>query len=44
MNLQGDKDSENDRSNNVLDDLLNYTLEIRRSNNPEKYGGWQGRI
>ena len=44
MNLQGDKDSENDRSNNVLDDLLNYTLEIRRSNNTEKYGGWQARI
>ena len=41
--LQGDKDSGNDRSK-VLDDLLNYTLEIRRSNNPEKYGGWQGRI
>ena len=44
MNLQGDKDSENDRSNNVLDDLLNYTLEIRRSNNPEKYGEWKARI
>ncbi len=44
MNLQGDKDSENDRSNKVLDDLLNYTLEIRKSKNPEKYGGWQARI
>ena len=43
MNLQGDKDGGNDRSK-VLDDLLNYTLEIRRSNNSEKYGGWQGRI
>jgi hypothetical protein len=43
MNLQGGKDGGNDRSK-VLDDLLNYTLEIRRSNNSEKYGGWQGRI
>jgi hypothetical protein len=43
MNLQGDKDGGNDRSK-VLDDLLNYTLEIRKSNNTEKYGGWQGRI
>ncbi len=42
-NLQGNKDSGNDRSK-VLDDLLNYTLEIRRSNNSEKYSGWQGRI
>jgi hypothetical protein len=33
----------NERSK-VLDDLLNYTLEIRRSNNSEKYGKWQGRI
>ena len=23
---------------------MNYTLEIQRSNNSEKYGGWQGRI
>ena len=37
MNLQGDKDGGNERSK-VLDDLLNYTLEIRRSNNSEKYG------
>ena len=44
MNLQGDKDSGNDYSNNVLDDLLNYTFEIRRSNNPEKYGEWKARI
>ncbi len=36
-------DSGNDRSK-VLDDLLKYTLEIQRSNNPEKYGGWQERI
>jgi len=43
MNLQGDKDGGNDGSK-VLDDLLNYTLEIRRSNNSEKYGEWQGRI
>jgi hypothetical protein len=43
MNLQGGKDGGNDRSK-VLDDLLNYTLEIRRSNNSEKYGVWQGRI
>ena len=43
MNLQGDNDSGIDRPN-VLDDLLNYTLEIRRSNNSEKYGEWQGRI
>jgi hypothetical protein len=43
MNLQGDKDGKNDRSK-VLDDLLNYALEIQRSNNPEKYGGWQGTI
>ena len=41
--LQGDKDSGNDRSK-VLDDLLNYALEIRRSNNPEKYGEWKARI
>ena len=44
MNLQGDKDSGNDYSNNVLDDLLKYTFEIRRSNNPEKYGVWKSRI
>jgi len=43
MNLQGDRDGGHDRSK-VLDDLLNYTLEIRRSNNSEKYGKWQGRI
>jgi hypothetical protein len=43
MNLQDDKDGGNDRSK-VLDDLLNYTLEIQRSNNSEKYGEWQGRI
>ena len=43
INLQGGKDGGNDRSK-VLDDLLNYTLEIQRSNNSEKYGGWQGRI
>ena len=43
MNLQGDKVGGNDRSK-VLDDLLNYTLEIQRSNNSEKYGEWQGRI
>ena len=44
MNLQGDKESRNDRSNKILDDLLNYTLEIRRSNNPEKYSEWQATI
>ena len=44
MNLQGDKESGNDHSNKVLDDLLNYTLEIRRSNNPEKYSEWQATI
>lgn len=44
MNLQGDKDSENDHSNKVLDDLLNYTFEIQRSNSPEKYGVWKSRI
>ena len=43
MNLQDDKDGGNDRSK-VLDDILNYTLEIQRSNNSEKYGEWQGRI
>jgi hypothetical protein len=43
MDLQGNKDGGNDRSK-VLDDLLNYTLEIQRSNNSEKYGEWQGRI
>ena len=43
MNLQDGKDGGIDRSK-VLDDLLNYTLEIRRSNNSEKYGEWQGRI
>ena len=37
MNLQDDKDGGNDRSK-VLDDILNYTLEIQRSNNSEKYG------
>lgn len=41
--LQGDKDSENDRSK-VLDDLLNNTLEIQRSNNPKKYGEWKAKI
>ena len=44
MNLQDDKDSGNDRSNKVLDDLLNYTLEIQRSNNPEKFGRWKETI
>ena len=29
MNLQGDKDGGNNRSK-VLDDLLNYTLEIEK--------------
>ncbi|WP_458746554.1 hypothetical protein [Candidatus Nitrosocosmicus sp. T] len=43
MNLQGDNDGGNDRSK-VLDDLLNYALEIQRSNNLEKYGGWQETI
>ena len=43
MKLHGDKDDGNDRSK-VLDDLLNYTHEIRRSKNSEKYGEWQGRI
>jgi hypothetical protein len=43
MILQDDKDGGNDRSK-LLDDLLNYTLEIQRSNNSEKYGEWQGRI
>jgi hypothetical protein len=43
MNLQDDKDGRNDRSK-VLDNILNYTLEIQRSNNSEKYGEWQGRI
>ena len=43
VNLQGNNDGRNDRSK-VLDDLLNYTLEIRRSNNSEKCGGWQGRV
>lgn len=43
MNLQDDKDDGNDRSK-VLDDLLNYTFEIQRSNNPEKYGGWKATI
>jgi len=41
--MQGDKDSRYHRSK-VLDDLLDYTLEIRRSNNFEKYGGWKARI
>ncbi|WP_148687710.1 hypothetical protein [Candidatus Nitrosocosmicus hydrocola] len=44
MNLQENIDSGNDDSNNVLDDLLNYTLEIRSSNNPVKYGGWKATI
>ena len=39
-----DKDSGNDGSNKVLDDLLNYTLEIQRSNNSKKYPEWQARI
>ena len=43
MNLQDGKDGGIDRSK-VLDDLLNYTLEIRRSNYPEKYGEWKARI
>ena len=43
MNLQGDKAGENDRYK-VLDDLLNYTREIRKSNSSEKYGGWKARI
>ena len=44
MNLQGDKDSGNDYSNNVLYDLLNYNREIQKSNSSEKYGGWKARI
>ena len=32
MNLQDGKEGRNDRSK-VLDNLLNYTLEIRKSNN-----------
>ena len=44
MNLQGEKDNENDRSKKVLDDLLNYTIEIQRSNDPEKHGGWKTTI
>ena len=44
MNLQDDLESGNDRSNKVLDVLLNYTLEIQRSNSPEKYDGWKERI
>ena len=44
MNVQGDKDNGNDGSNKVLDDLLNYNLEIQRSNNSKKYPGWQARI
>ena len=28
----------------VLVDLLNNTLEIQRSNNPEKYANWKARI
>ena len=43
LKLQSEKDSENDRSK-VLDDLLNYTLEIQRSNHPEKFGGWKATI
>ena len=43
MKLQGDNDDGNDRSKE-LDNLLNYTLEIRKSNISEKYGGWQERI
>ena len=43
MKLQADKDSENDHSK-VLDDLLDYTFEAQRSNNPEKYGGWKATI
>ncbi|HET6590253.1 MAG TPA: hypothetical protein VFG45_08825, partial [Candidatus Nitrosocosmicus sp.] len=41
--LRGEKISGNDRSK-VLDDLLNYILEIRKSNISEQYDGWQGRI
>jgi hypothetical protein len=44
MNVQGEKDNENERSNKILDDLLNYTLEIQRSNNPKIYGGWKATI
>jgi hypothetical protein len=43
INLQGDKESDNTRSK-MLDDLLNYTTETRKSNNPEKYGVWKLRI
>lgn len=43
INLQGENDSENDCSK-VLDDLLNYTFEIQKSNNPEKYSNWKARI
>lgn len=43
MNLPDNKKSGNNRSK-LLDDLLNYTLTIRKSNNSEVYGGWQARI
>lgn len=43
INLQGENDSGNDCSK-VLDDLLNYTFEIQKSNNPEKYSNWKARI
>ena len=43
MDLQDDKKSENNRSK-VLEDLLNYTLTIRKSSNSEEFGGWQARI
>jgi hypothetical protein len=43
LRLQGDKDCENNCSK-VLDALLNYTFEIQRANNPEKYGEWKATI
>ena len=41
--LQGDKDGSSDGSK-VLDDSLNYTIEIQRLNNTEKYGEWKAMI
>lgn len=43
MNSQDDKKGENNRSK-VLDDLLNYTLNIRKTNNSEEFDAWRSRI
>lgn len=40
---QGDRDGGDNRSK-VLEDILNYTIDIQSSKKPEKYGEWKATI